>query len=416
MKANIYIASALCAMALTACEQMNEAVDAPEVQGLTLDIDLKSMIEEPITYGKEMTIKMDNYTEGLHYEKTFSGGTVTMEGIVPGVYTINVAGRGYTADGDEFILAGSSVGSPLLASGPVTVNMKGAVKGKLVFSEIYYCGSKPPAGFAYFRDQFYEIANNSDEVQYLDGLYFANLETIDFNKTKPVWPSEDGDKYIYAERVWRIPGTGKDYPLRPGESAVISQFAANHKLDIYNPNSPVDCSASEFEFNMNNVNFPDQPAVDMLHVFYNGNSTMTGMQYLTSVFGTAYCIFRVPEGDTWDPVNNKDLQVRNGANPSGYFQAKIPVSYIVDAVEGIRNETYVDAKNMPAVVDAGFVTMGGTYLGKGITRKVEGRGAGGAVFYQDTNNSTDDFEVGVVPVLHRTSTMPSWNHSLTSSN
>ena len=31
-------------------------------------------------------------------------------------------------------------------------------------------------------------------------------------------------------------------------------------------------------------------------------------QYLTPVFGSAYVIFRVPAGESWDPVNNLDLQ------------------------------------------------------------------------------------------------------------
>ena len=150
-----------------------------------------------------------------------------------------------------------------------------------------------------------------------------------------------------------IPGNGTDYPLQPGESCVIAQFAANHKLEIYNPTSPVDCSIAEFEFNMNNANYPDQPAFDMEHVYYNGNSTMTGMQYLTSVFGTGYVIFRIPEEDVWDPVADTSLQAKNAADSWSDIYAKVPLEYVVDVVEGIRNESYVDAKNIPAVLDAG---------------------------------------------------------------
>ena len=119
-----------------------------------------------------------------------------------------------------------------------------------------------------------------------------------------------------------IPGNGTDYPLQPGESCVIAQFAANHKLEIYNPTSPVDCSIAEFEFNMNNANYPDQPAFDMEHVYYNGNSTMTGMQYLTSVFGTGYVIFRIPEEDVWDPVADTSLQAKNAADSWVTFMPK----------------------------------------------------------------------------------------------
>lgn len=152
----------------------------------------------------------------------------------------------------------------------------------------------------------------------------------------------------------------------------------------------------------------------MVHVFYDGNSTMTGMQYLTSVFGTGYVIFRIPEDEVWDPVNNMSLQAKNAANEWSGISAKVPVSYVVDAVECIRNASYVDAKNIPAVLDAGFATIEGAYLSKSITRKLDGdgHGANGAILYQDSNNTTDDFEAGVTPVLHRHSKMPAWNHTL----
>ena len=395
-----------------ACSQFDEASDAPQITGKTIDIDLNSLIEGDFTFG-DMTVKLDNYNEGLHYEKQFQGATCKVENIIPGIYSIGISGIGYNADGEEFIVAGNSNNTSLVDNIKLSVDIRGAVKGALVFSEIYYCGSKPENAFSYFRDQFYEIANNTEEVQYLDGLHFGNTETIDFDKVRPVWPESDGvDNYVYLERVWKFPGNGTDYPLQPGESCVVAQFAANHKLEIYNPTSPVDCTSAEFEFNMNNVNYPDQPAEDMIHVYYDGNSTMVGMQYLTSVFGTGYVIFRIPEGEVWDPVNNLNLQATNAASSWASPMAKVPVGYIVDAVECIRNETYVDAKNIPAVADAGFATMGGAYLGQSITRRVAGNGANGAILYEDNNNTTEDFESGVIPMLHRHSSMPAWNHTL----
>lgn len=400
-------------MALAGCNQYDDLGNAPMVEPLDITIDLNSLIGD-VTFGDDMLIKLDNYNEGLHYEKSFSGGTCTVSGIVPGIYTINISGKGTAADGEEFILAGSSMNTPLTEPISIEVGIRGAAKGKLVFSEIYYCGSKPVDAFSYFRDQFYEIANNTDEVQYLDGLYFANTETIDFDKTRPVWPDPDGE-FIYAERVWKFPGKTGDtnYPLQPGESCVIAQFAADHRLPIYNPTSPVDCSAAEFEFNCDNMSYPDQPAFDMEIVFNDGTSNLPFL-YLTSVFGTGYVIFSIPEGETWDPISNKDQQTFNLAKPNGSVYAKVPTHYIVDAVEAIRNESYVDAKNLPAVADAGFCTMGGTYLGVGVTRK-RVQTSDGSILYQDSNNTTDDFEVGVVPVLHRNSKMPAWNHTLSGS-
>ncbi|MDE7092584.1 MAG: DUF4876 domain-containing protein, partial [Muribaculaceae bacterium] len=223
-----YILPALLTLGLASCGQFNELGDTPIVEEIEVGITLNSLIGD-IDYGSEMVVKLDNYSEGLHYEQRFSGEKCTVPGVIPGIYTINVTGTGIVSTGEEFMLAGSALNSEIIGPVDVKVGIRGSAKGKLVFSEIYYCGSKPVNAFSYFRDQFYEIANNTDEVQYLDGLYFGNTETIDFDKTRPVWSDAEGE-YIYADYVWRFPGSGTDYPLQPGESCVVAQFAADHRL------------------------------------------------------------------------------------------------------------------------------------------------------------------------------------------
>jgi hypothetical protein len=281
----------------------------------------------------------------------------------------------------------------------------------LIFKEIFFSGTAP----FYFRNQFYEIYNNSpDQVIYLDGVYFANLTPTTATTTLPLWPEEDGSNYAYGERLWKFPGSGTDYPLQPGESCVISQFAANHKLPQYNPDSPVDGSSSEFEFNMDNPNFPDQLALDMIHVFYNGEAVKGSMpQYLTSVFGGAYVIFKPLAGEAYDPAGNPSLSTVNLASTSTMLYAKIPVDYIIDAVEAGNNETMLNAKRMPSVLDAGMTYVGATYNSLGVARKKTGENPDGTPILQDTNNSTEDFERGVIPQFRRYgSKMPSWNHTL----
>ena len=157
----------------------------------------------------------------------------------------------------------------------------------------------------------------------------------------------------------------------------------------------------------------------MIHCFYNGKAEKgTVPQYLTSVFGGAYVIFRVPAGDTWDPVDDANMKTIDLNKPSSNtFYAKIPIKYVLDAVECIDNESMAAAKRVPAVLDAGMTWVGETYCGLGVARKVSLTESGdtirrenGAIIFQDTNNSTDDFEQRVVPVIHRYGTgVPSWN-------
>ena len=165
---------------------------------------------------------------------------------------------------------------------------------------------------------------------------------------------------------------------------------------------------------MNNPKFPDQPAFDMEHVYFDGKADKgRSPQYLTSIFGGAYVIFKVPEGETYDPVNNPALQAKDQSSSSKKLYAKIPIEYVLDGVEAVDDETKVNTKRMPGVLDAGITTVGATYNSLGVARKKIGENPDGTPVLQDTNNSTEDFERGVVPIFRRyNAKMPSWNHTL----
>lgn len=90
-------------------------------------------------------------------------------------------------------------------------------------------------------------------------------------------------------------------------------------------------------------------------------------QYLTSVFGGAYVIFRVPEGEAWDPVNDENMKTTDLSKPnSNVYYAKIPIKYVLDAVEAVNNESKMNAKRVPGVLDAGITWVGATYCGLGM--------------------------------------------------
>ncbi|WP_293933605.1 DUF4876 domain-containing protein [Sphingobacterium sp. UBA6645] len=390
----------------SSCSRIDNGLDTDDIAYMTLNI-TANPVAEGIERTEGLKIVLENFTEGYRIEQEMTNGVNRIEKLIPGTYSINITGN-VEQEGKTFYLIGSKVNYLVVKDGEsLSIDVNGASVGPLAFSELFYAGTEP----FYFRNQFYEIINNSDETVYLDGLHFANLVPSAATVNLPVWPESDAGKYVYAERIWKIPGTGKDYPLAPGESFSMAQFAANHQLAQYNPKSPIDCSTSEFEFNMNNANFPDQPATDMQHVFYNGLAGKGSLpQYLTSVMGGAYVIFRVPEGESYDPVNNKSLQTRNLATTSANLYAKIPLTYIMDAVECGQNENMITAKRVPSLLDAGMTYVGATYNSKGVRRKKSGVDNAGRPILQDTNNSTEDFERLVTPEFrHYGEGIPSWS-------
>ena len=408
-------------LTLSACNSFNDLEGVKEIAPISVDVALDFNTDQ-VTEIKNLTVKFDNYDEDLHYEKPVSGHQVEMNDILPGIYTVNVSGTGIDADGNEYYLNGSVVNHAIFQEGSLlSLTIKGLKISPLVFKEIYYACSRTPLNKPYIYEQFYEVYNNSSSMLYLDGIHFANLYPDKSSTNLPLWPEEDGDNYVYALRVWKFPGNGTDYPLQPRESCVIAQFAVNHQLEIYNPASPVDNSSADFEFYMDNTNYTNAPAPDMEHIFYNGKAEKgTLKQYLTIVFGGAYVAFQIPEGETWDPVNDPNMQTRDLSTTKATLYAKIPIRYVLDAVEAIDNESKTNSKRLPSVLDAGITWVGATYNGLGVCRKpsLDDNGnpiqrENGAYIYQDTNNSADDFERGVTPVLRRNNAgMPEWNHTL----
>ncbi len=364
-----------------------------------------------ISFSTPPTVKLTNYSEG--FEKTAtanSDGTLTMDGLIPGIYSISVSGRlnaqeGLTVFGSEepYLIKGNLKDVRILpgqVAQPLGVELDGARAVNILFKEIYYCGSKTPAGGVYFRDQFYEIYNNGAETFYLDSLCLSNVSPA--SGTPYSWPADptnptaDPNKdYVYGLQVWMIPGTGKDHPLLPGQSIVIAQMAADHRsTPTLNPNSPVNLGSADYETYIKRADglSIDYPAPNMTPAYLKTQMN----QWLTSVFGPAMVIFKLDHkfDDSYEALPI-------GKTTAGFRAYRIPKKYVLDAVDCVPDPSKYNQKRIPAVLDAGFMSLSGTYIGKSIARKVLGTNSDGHIVLKDTNNSSDDFEIENTPVIRR---------------
>ena len=391
-----YIILALPLLALLSCSQFENASQALLVEPVTanvqVNLDASSGIPAPDSY----TVRFINFEENLDFSTQTDGdGYVKVQNIVPGRYNITVSAEMKHA-GFNYYYSGAMTNRLMTSDQVVNIDVDASKAGALVFKEIYYTGS---TGY-YFKDQFYEIYNNSDDVQYVDGLCIGTLMPATATTTIYKWQVPDGkpQDYVYLGAVWQIPGSGTDYPVQPGESIIIAQGAQNHT--VIKPTSPVDLSKAEFEtFMVNQTVNPDNPeSVNMtLKIDFN----VFGTQWLSSVFGCAYVIFypdREFDNSTW-------------VQPEGYStKAKeFPISIIIDGVELVNNGTKVSQKRMPSTLDAGATYTGATYNGKSVSRKIR-EVKNGRNIYQDTNNSSDDFQVNDVATVRRDGVgAPSWS-------
>jgi hypothetical protein len=362
--------------------------------------DLQIWVAYPELYAQELatgaSVELTNMeTQTKTTLTTGANGGVVFENLLPGTYSLlaNINLSESQAEeligiSQELFLSGTVVnyivtGVPLQE---LTVQLIGGRAGDLVFKEIYYTGSRTPAGGSYFLDQFYEIYNNSTETIYADGLILATAMPMAATTSIVGW-SDDPD-HIYLSSVWRVPGDGTQHPIAPGESFIISQNGTNHREDPNgNANCPYPGSIADFETfvdreDTRDVDNPGVPNMEMLHhgsMFY----------FLATVFGPGVVIFRV------DDFSALPLMTQPGSTSTATY-VQLPSEYVIDGVDLGRDENQVQFKRFPPSIDAGMIWCSGSYVGESVRRKTS-KTIDGRRILQDTNNTTNDFEVLTTP-------------------
>jgi hypothetical protein len=381
------------AVLLTACDKTDSVKE--------ITVSLQIILPPGATHPESYRVEFINYNDNAKVEKEAGASGQVTASILPGVYTVTVTGE-VLAQGFSILYTGSLVNENIVTDGASYIIEVDPVKsGTLVFKEIYYTGSKTPSNTNYFRDQFYEIYNNSDAVVYADGLCIGSLYTNLAAADQPSWDRENAGDYVYYQWLWRVPGNGSSYPIKPGESIIISQYATNHQQASLNPNSPVNLLSSEFEgYITGSTQHTDMPAVN-LNLIYRASNFQNMQFWLQTVFGPALAIFFPDEG-----TDLTELTTQVGNTAQG---VAIPISLILDAVETVNDETKIQLKRIPTVLDAGATTVEATYNSKSVARKIK-ETRDGRNIYQDTNNSSNDFEVQETAAIRRHGAIkPSWN-------
>ena len=334
-----------------------------------------------------MTVTAVNSDKELTYTETTAAGatSVTFE-ISSGQYQITATGRYSTT-----ITFTGAATADVFESKSAAVTLTEVNKSPLVFKEVYSTSQ----GFK-LNDTYMEIVNNSDEVQYLDQVIIGAMLSL---STPNPWVGTDGkqlDKYPLYGIVAAFPGTGKEYPLQPGKSVVIANDAKDWSSD-----GAVNLANADWECYV-----PDAGQADAdydapnLEIVYNlENQRRLGVGF----FGGGLVLAKLPEGMTPSQfaANSENFMTEpNTEKTQLYFM--LPSKYLLDAVEMFDATESTYYHTLLAHDDAGSALVNG-WSGKGIRRKVTKVEAGRA-YYQDTNNSTNDFltDQPLTPGVHPT--------------
>ncbi|MCU7497991.1 MAG: DUF4876 domain-containing protein [Bacteroidota bacterium] len=321
----------------------------------------------------EVTLKSNSL--GTTYTATSDGeGVVSIKGFISDEYHISVV-RQMSPEEMEQVTGNKAGGYRLInkkagtislmadSPEPKTVCLSPVFSGSaLLISEIYSCG--PSGAGNYYHDKYLEIFNQSDSTVYLDKVMVALV----FSSSSYGLNYVNDPSYVHSTSIWMFPGTGKDYPIRPGEFIVCAEDAMDHRTNA--PNS-VDLSHADFEFYKDDAPDVDNPAVpNMVRIFQNtGNDWLMGGELGGVVIAR---------------MEAKDLKTYDN-------QMLIPYSAVLDGVEYMKDPSKLDKKILNRSIDAG--TTGGIqfYTGKSMERIM--MTVPGALKLLDNNNSSLDFRV-----------------------
>lgn len=370
--------------AMTACSDDDD--DAKQYP-LTVSITLP----DSLTAEHVSNVSIDLTRNSRTTTYTLSTVKDTMLMVKEGQYTVTV--NGYV-DGNEYTTVLGSASVDHYGQGnAVTVTMGYVSKSPLVFKTIYTNGGAQ----YYMLDSYFEIVNNSDEVQYLDGLI---LSAPMGNQKSPNGWQANGYTDLYANgqgAVVAFPGSGHDYPLQPGEFVVIANEATNHKLAYGEETDKADDYAKcpdlsnadwEIYLGTGDVDY----AAPNLDVIYSNNRYMKA--FGLGVMGRSYILAKLPEGMTPQQFAADSTNIMGTPGTSAFLQyLMIPSKYVLDAVD-LYNPTTEESEHVNTFLpqdDAAGAHCSDSYAGKANRRKVS-RIVNGRVYYQDTNNSKNDWK------------------------
>ena len=302
--------------------------------------------------------------------------------LAQGQYTFSVRGK-VKDEAAAYIVANAS--ADVYAEQTVALNLEKVIQSPLIFKAIYTTGGK--AG--YVLDSYFEIVNNSDEVQYLDNLL---LSAPSGNQTKEnAWQAAGyTDLYECGQgTVLAFPGTGKDYPLQPGQSVLIANDATDHSQAAPEGNFCPDLSKADWEVYISKVTGETDYAAPNLNVIFQNNTYMKA--FALGFFARGYILAKLPEGITPEAYAADPANIMTTPNTTSTMQyLMIPSKYVLDAVDMWDGDKETHYPTFLPKDDAQGVIASTTWAGKCIRRKVT-KIVNGRPYYQDTNNSSADF-------------------------
>lgn len=276
----------------------------------------------------------------------------------------------------------------------------------LVFGEIYFAGTPNATGSNGLYDSYFTIYNNSDEIQYADGLAIVESKLINGYTDEILDQKNYPENNFTVQTVYVIPGSGHDVAIEPGKSIKIVDQAIDWSAEKSIPDA-LNHTDADFEWydvvTTGSIRDTDNPDVPNLDKWFSYSPTIW---VPSNQCNRSYALVRMPEGMTADNFladRKGDYKYKNsvtGKIMDGTKCYLVDYSWILDAVNLCPTETYNASSNLTLspVADASYAAVtekkaDKARFGRKFARKQAGISVNGNVVLQDTNDSGADFDI-----------------------
>lgn len=342
-----------------------------------------------LSYG-EMEVTLTNKDQGTIYTARCSSTGLASFSVEPGYYSASVHYQ--TTSG--LVFSGRIESLSLLAGQGETeeiieLPLTQAKTSALIIKEIYFGGCKGLNNEDYQADQYVTLYNNSDMTIYLDGLCVAVVDPGNYQES-PWMKYTDMKRIPVNDLTWQFPGSGKEYPLAPGEETTIATNAVDHTSGGFQQANSVDLSGVDWGFwdvtlERQNITAGVKP----LKLLAKLNPSL--MMYALPVFGPTFMVFSLQDSPAEYVQDLNNREPRPNANNQKKSYLMVPQEWVIDCVECVKDIN--SPKRVPNGLDNGKCYIPGEqYSGRSVIRKKK-ETIDGRVVFQDTNNSTEDMEV-----------------------
>ena len=321
-----------------------------------------------------------------------------------GIYRIGISDRNGTSvfngASDKVLVSGQDVN--------IILPLVYSKAGTMVIKEVYSSGcSKYPQEGTYQSDKYFIVHNNDSEVAYLDSLCFGILFPWNSTSSNP-WNDDPAflqETVPVGQAIWQFPGSGKTFPLAPGEDAVVAiNGAIDHTLQYplsVNLNFP-ECFVCYSPLFPNPIYHPapgDRIRTDhyMTLVDKEGQANAN----LMSVSSPTLVLFRAQGKSIQEWIATEGFIRQAPGSTERVFL--VPVDWVIDGMEAFDGSSTSNNKRLSAKVDAGYVSLSETFMGHSLHRNVDTEASAekGFEVLMDTNNSTIDFHERETQSLHK---------------